>query len=303
MFGRLKPTLGAEAPTARVRRRSRRAAVEVAPLESRSLLSTVTITEAVSPKVLWPPNGREVPVTVSGMITDTGAPLSSVGLQYNVQDSETGTTSPNMTPQIQLTQSGMYSFTVELQARRSGHDRPGRIYTINVFASDMTGGSDMAFAKVIVPHDQGHRFFFGGNGGGNSGDNGGSSGTNDLGRRFGSRSSGAFGASNSVHLGGSGQGQTNSVTVPGSNNTVTTNITNNTTYNINNSFNTTVTAPSTPSSPAPTGGDHGNGGDQGDEGDSGDQGGGSDHGNGNGHGNGNDNGNGNGNGNNKQGGD
>ena len=133
-------------------RRARRAAVAVTPLEGRSLLSTLTITESVSPRVLWPPNGRRVPVTVSGTVTDRGATLNPV--QFNVHNSETGTTTHNRL--VTLNGNGQYSFIVDLQARRSGRDKAGRLYTINILASDSHGASGTDSAFVIVPHDQGH---------------------------------------------------------------------------------------------------------------------------------------------------
>jgi len=265
------------------------------------------ITESVSPQVLWPPNGKLVPVHVSGNISDNVATVNSV--QYNVQDSETG--GQILSGPVMLGQDGHYSFRIRLQARRAGQDLNGRQYTINVIASDTQGNSNNDSAVVIVPHDRGHR-----NGGSGAG---GAAGGPDVSGRFGGRGSrqhgsgsgSGLGASNRLHFGGPGEGQQNSISVPGSNNTVTQNVTNNqsNTYNFNNSFNTTVTNPPAPvTNPTPTPVPINNGGDQGDQGDQGD-GSGHDHGNGDsgdqgqGHGNGNGSDNGNGNGHDKHGGD
>ena len=233
--------------------RGRRAAVEVAQLECRSLLSTgLTISESVNPQVLWPPNGRLVPVHVSGTISDDVGTVNSV--QYTVQDSEAATTAPILSGPVTLSNSGQYSFTVDLQALCSGHDHNGRQYTINITAGDNAGVSATDFAIVTVPHDQGHRGRSGGSNlnGGNTG--AGTGGLGPSGRH--GVSGGAGGASNRLSFGGPGQGQVNTVTVPGNNNTVTQNVTNTQTnnYTFNNSFKTTVTNPpvSTPSSPAPT---------------------------------------------------
>ena len=280
MWGRLTSRPTARGPGGKVTRARRDAVVGVTPLENRALLSTLTITEKASPTILWPPNGRMVPVTVSGTITDMGSTVTSA--EYTIHDSETGTTSA---PVAITSLSGSYSFMVELQARRAGSDRAGRGYTISVSAVDQAGTEATDSADVIVPHDMGHQGFRGRLGTGGFGQNG----------RHGG--AGAGGASNSLHFGGPGQGQTNTVSVTGNNDTVTQNVTNNQTniYNITNSFNTTAPVS------FPSGG--------GDEGDHGGEGDGHGHGDGNGNdGNGNDqgdqgNGNGNGNGNGHKGGD
>jgi hypothetical protein len=236
MFGRLTRVTSDASRSRRVHR----AVVEVAPLESRALLSTLTITESVSPQILWPPNGRFVPVTVSGTITDTGATVNSV--QYNVQDSE-GINNIGNTP-VTLS-NGHYSFVVDLQARRSGQDKAGRMYTIDILASDTgtppTSATDSEV--VIVPHDRGHRGL----------DLGGTGNSGPLGGQFqGGAADARLGAGNRLRIGGAGEGQTNSVSVPGNGNTVTVTVNNNqtNTYNITNSFNTTVATPpvSAPSS-------------------------------------------------------
>ena len=275
MWGRLTSRPTARRPGGKVTRARRDAVVGVTPLENRALLSTLTITEKASPTILWPPNGRMVPVTVSGTITDMGSTVTSA--EYTIHDSETGTTSA---PVAITSLSGSYSFMVELQARRAGSDRAGRDYTISVSAVDQAGTEATDSADVIVPHDMGHHGFRGRLGTGGFGQNG----------RHGG--AGAGGASNSLRFGGPGQGQTNTVSVTGNNDTVTQNVTNNQTniYNITNSFNTTAPVS------FPSGG--------GDEGDHGGEGDGHGHGDGNGNdGNGNDQGDqGNGNGNGHHGG-
>ena len=73
MLGNLTTRAAASRLSRVGRRRSRRASIEVAPLESRSLLSTVspiTITEAVSP-LMAGGMGRPITVQVSGTVTDS----------------------------------------------------------------------------------------------------------------------------------------------------------------------------------------------------------------------------------------
>jgi hypothetical protein len=88
-----------------------------------------TITVSANPPSLWPPNGKMVPVVVSGTATDaSGINLSS----------------------------GTYSFAVSLQSLRNGNDKDGRQYTIAVQAEDNAGNVGSASTLVVVPHDQGH---------------------------------------------------------------------------------------------------------------------------------------------------
>src|SRR2546425_2350 len=110
-----------------------------------------TITVGVNPKMLWPPNGKMVPVTVSGTITDTGSGVNVTRAAYSVTD-EYGEVQP--AGAITLGAGGSYSFTVLLQASRLGTDLDGRHYTITVRASDNSGNIGSQASGVTVPHDQ-----------------------------------------------------------------------------------------------------------------------------------------------------
>ena len=111
------------------------------------------ITLSATPKVLWPPNGRMVPVTVSGTITDTGSGVNVDSAVYSVID-EYGKVQP--AGAITLGAGGSYSFTVLLQAARLRNDLNGRHYAITVRASDNAGNSGSQTSVVIVPHRRGH---------------------------------------------------------------------------------------------------------------------------------------------------
>jgi hypothetical protein len=111
------------------------------------------ITLSTTPKLLWPANGRTVPVTVMGTITDTGSGVNTKTAAYVVKD-EYGEVQPQGT--IALGPTGSYSFTILLQASRLGIDKDGRRYTITVVASDNAGNSGSKTTVVTVPHDQGH---------------------------------------------------------------------------------------------------------------------------------------------------
>jgi uncharacterized repeat protein (TIGR03803 family) len=111
------------------------------------------ISIAANPSTLWPPNGKSVPVTVSGAITDSGSGVNPSTLACNVVD-EYGLVQPSCSVGP-LRTGGAYSFTVSLVASRDGSDKNGRTYTISVSASDYAGNPASAATTVIVPHDQG----------------------------------------------------------------------------------------------------------------------------------------------------
>ena len=104
---------------------------------------------------LWPPNGKLVPVTVSGAIRDDpgGSGVNLDSAVYEVTD-EYGQVEPSdsVTPDA----NGRYAFTVALEASRQGKDKDGRHYTIEVSAADNAGNVGSASTTVTVPHDQGN---------------------------------------------------------------------------------------------------------------------------------------------------
>ena len=113
-----------------------------------------TISISANPSSLWPPNGKSVPVTVSGTITDSGSGVNPSTLACKVVDSY-GLVQPACSVGS-LGAGGAYSFTVSLVASRNGNDKNGRTYTISVSASDYAGNSASVSTAVIVPHDQGN---------------------------------------------------------------------------------------------------------------------------------------------------
>jgi hypothetical protein len=111
------------------------------------------ITISATPRLLWPPNGKMTPVTLSGTITDIGSVVDIKTAAYSVKD-EYGDVQPQGT--ITLSASGSYSFSVLLQASRLGTDKDGRRYVLTIHASDKAGNSGSKTTQVTVPHDQGH---------------------------------------------------------------------------------------------------------------------------------------------------
>jgi photosystem II stability/assembly factor-like uncharacterized protein len=92
-----------------------------------------------SPAVLWPPNHKMVPVTVS-------APAGWAILSVTSNEPESGLGSGDLAPDSQITG----RLTVNLRAERDGRGT-GRIYTIT-----LANGSARNSAVVRVPHDMGH---------------------------------------------------------------------------------------------------------------------------------------------------
>jgi len=112
------------------------------------------ITLSPSPATLWPPNGKMVPVVLTGTITDdepggTGVNPNTVSFKVTDSDGEVEPSGP-----LSLQSNGNYSVTIFLQASRNGSDANGRSYKINVCAEDNAGNQAAAATAVTVPHDQ-----------------------------------------------------------------------------------------------------------------------------------------------------
>lgn len=126
-------------------RRRRRAVGEIQALEQRQLLF-FSATLAASPQILLPPNGRFVPVVISGTFTEQNHPVKP------------GTPVPQATyfvvddyrvvqPRgpIALTYVGgntySFAFTLKLPAKRASNIPGGRHYYVSVAAHDADGWS------------------------------------------------------------------------------------------------------------------------------------------------------------------
>ena len=107
------------------------------------------ITLSAAPAVLWPPNGKTIPVTLSGTLTVAPCAATVTSLSYAVVD-EYGLVQP--AGPIVPDADGAFSVSVPLQASRRGDDRDGRQYTIRVTATNSNGGIATATSVVTVPH-------------------------------------------------------------------------------------------------------------------------------------------------------
>ena len=106
---------------------------------------------AVSPTVLWPPNHKLVPVTVTvaaADVCDPGPTLRLVSITSNEGDLAKG--SGHSSPDIQDAQFGTDDRQFLLRAERRGFG-PGRIYTITYEAEDANGNVTTRQVTVAVP--------------------------------------------------------------------------------------------------------------------------------------------------------
>ena len=107
------------------------------------------ITISAQPSVLWPPNGKMMPVTVSGRITDMGSGVNTTTAEYAVTD-EYRQIQPN--GHLTLDSSGNYTFTILFRASLKKNDTNGHRYTIRVSATDQAGNRAANSAVVKVAH-------------------------------------------------------------------------------------------------------------------------------------------------------
>lgn len=99
----------------------------------------------VTPKIIWPPNGKMVDVNITGNIIDENPYLINISVDDEYDVIEPTLTSYNQTE---------YSQTIKLEASRKADDKDGRLYKINILVKDLAGNTAQQQFEVIVPHDQ-----------------------------------------------------------------------------------------------------------------------------------------------------
>jgi probable HAF family extracellular repeat protein len=104
---------------------------------------TISVVSA-SPNVIWPPNEKMIPVTVSVSASDN--------CDQNPVCKITGITSNESISSSDAQITG--NLSASLQAQRLGSGA-GRTYTLAIQCTDASGNSAAANATVTVPHDQG----------------------------------------------------------------------------------------------------------------------------------------------------
>jgi hypothetical protein len=111
------------------------------------------LTGAANTTSLWPPNGKLVPVTITGRITDSRSGVDPSKVGFSVTDS-LGQVHPS--GPITLNTDGTFSFTVLLEAK--GQDQDGRTYTLVISGQDQAGNLSTTSIVIVVPHDQSNTF-------------------------------------------------------------------------------------------------------------------------------------------------
>jgi hypothetical protein len=108
------------------------------------------ISLSADPSVIWPPNGKTVPVTINGSGTDVVSGLA--GVSYVVTD-EYG--APLGIPSRSLNGgSATWKERFCVEARRKGYDRDGRVYQVVATLTDVAGNASTATVIILVPHDR-----------------------------------------------------------------------------------------------------------------------------------------------------
>jgi hypothetical protein len=109
---------------------------------------TVDIT-SVSPDAIWPPNNKEVEVSISGYITvGDGCTLESASYaledEYGVHSGFGGLT---------VADGGSFELVATVAASRLGSDKDGRDYNFTIGAVNQAGSTE-AYETVVVLHDR-----------------------------------------------------------------------------------------------------------------------------------------------------
>jgi hypothetical protein len=104
-----------------------------------------------TPNVLWPPNHRMMPVSVSVFVTDIcdAAPICKI-VSVSSNEPVDGLGDGDTAPDWEITG----NLTVNFRAERAGK-RNGRVYTNTITCIDASGNSSTKAVAVTVPHDRG----------------------------------------------------------------------------------------------------------------------------------------------------
>lgn len=102
---------------------------------------------SVTPTIIWPPNGKRVPVVVEVDVTDTDSGVAGFVL------AEVSVNEPSRTNDVIGFKVGEPSTSGAVRARRAGSGE-ARVYSFRYVATDNAGNTGSCTATVLVPHDQ-----------------------------------------------------------------------------------------------------------------------------------------------------
>jgi len=111
------------------------------------------ITCSANPSSLWPPNGKSVPVSISGNMSDAGSGLNLSTAHYSLWDEYGQVQGSGM---VNVNANGNYAVGLSLIAARNGNDSDGRQYTVSISVKDADNNLGSCVAPIQVPHDRGH---------------------------------------------------------------------------------------------------------------------------------------------------
>jgi len=106
-----------------------------------------SITVALTPSSIWPPDGTMYAVTATVSVHDDQTLNPTVKLVSI-------TCNEPLEPGDVAATFGIDSRTFSVRSTRLGQDKTGRIYTVTYSATDAAGNTSTARATVTVPHDQ-----------------------------------------------------------------------------------------------------------------------------------------------------
>ena len=116
----------------------------------RDATAPVFVNLAASPNVLWPPNHKMVPVTITASVSEavTAAPVVRI-VAVSSNEPVDGTGDGHTSSDWQVTG----PLTLQVRAERSGNGS-GRVYTILVEAVDAAGNVARSPVTVSVPRSR-----------------------------------------------------------------------------------------------------------------------------------------------------
>lgn len=99
-----------------------------------------TVSLDANPKTLWPPNGKMVNIAITGSSVDDHLFSTDIFVEdeYDIVE-------PSIVNFGQM---------IQLEAKRYGDDKDGRVYIIKATAMDKAGNTSTADINVTVPHDK-----------------------------------------------------------------------------------------------------------------------------------------------------
>jgi hypothetical protein len=108
----------------------------------------IELVATASPNVLFPPNHKLIPVTITVSNHESFTSCRIVSVSSNEAQPRKGKTiSP---PDWIITG----DLTLLLRAENSGRNKAGRIYTIEIACTDLNGATISTSVTVSVPHDR-----------------------------------------------------------------------------------------------------------------------------------------------------